>query len=152
MKCLETVTIWSLSYPWLHSGNPEQRDDNPLAWFSRNPKKWVLSAEMCVIRRWNDDYRFEELQGYSKEDEWQWVISVCYGTHYRTTVCSPPLWRKHALFQALLNESRSPYLLSALRETRDTNRPVVFLGDSVAWHSCISFLAEVKRLGKFQDR
>jgi hypothetical protein len=79
----------------------------------------------------------QNCKGYSEEDEWKGLISVCYGTDYRVNFC----WHKHTLCQALqgFNESENSYLLPALREMRNTNSPVVFLMDSVARHSYISF-------------
>ena len=130
----------------------------PLAWVSTKPSRWYSSAEVCVIKNWGidaidgkfyelADFYFDECHGNKAEDEWKGLICVGYGTTYRSS-CTPPLVHKHKLYKALrgFNESNSPHLLKALREMRDTNRPLIFLGDSVTKQTYIAFLAEVKRL------
>ena len=152
---LSAVAIWSLLYSsYSLYRDLRLHDEISLAWAPTNPSHWFNSAEMCVINNWNVDFQYklaefssEHCHGYSEDDEWKGLVSVGYGTHYRT-VCTPPLTKKHKLFQALqgFNDSKSPFLLPALRELRDSNRTVVFLGDSVTRQSYIAFLAEIKRL------
>ena len=131
---------------------------HPLTWVSTNPSHWYSSAELCVIKNWGvdkiddkfyelADFYFDECHGSKEADERKGLICVGFGTHYPIS-CTPPLVQKHKLYQALqgFNESRSPYFLKAVREMRDSNRPLVFLGDSVTRQTYIACLAEIKRL------
>ena len=155
MRFLNIAAAWALIYVVDSlSRNLHFREENPLTWVPTNPSHWYSTAELCVIKNWSTedighlaDFSSKKCHGNKEADEWKGLISVGYGSRYETA-CTPPLARKHKLFQALrgFNESRSPYLLKALREMRDSNRPLVFLGDSVTRQTYIAFLAEVKRL------
>lgn len=109
-----------------------------LEWAYTNPNSWYGTSDLCVINDWEgnlglSDFSSKNCHGPSKWNEEEGIISVGYGSSYNAS-CKPPLSDRPQFSQALkgFDDPKSFKLLDAMQDIHDTERTLVFFGDSMS--------------------